>query len=104
MCSVFHYGCGGKREREVVVKMKKAEAQAKGLGMTGTGTTQELVALSSGRTVSSKMKGWAVEAAAAAGQVRVGNSLLEIPRLGKKPPNPLVAVLGVRMGGREGLQ
>lgn len=100
MCSVFHYGCGGKREREVVVKMKKAEAQAKGLGMTGTGTTQELVALSSGRTVSSKMKGWAVEAAAAAGQVRVGNSLLEIPRLGKKPPNPL----GVRMGGREGLQ
>lgn len=30
MCSVFHYGCGGKREREAVVKTKKAETQAKG--------------------------------------------------------------------------
>lgn len=30
MCSVFHCGCGGKKEKEVVVKMKKVETQAKG--------------------------------------------------------------------------
>ena len=30
MCSVFHCGCGGKTEREVVVNMKKAQAQERG--------------------------------------------------------------------------
>ena len=57
MCSVFHYGCRGKREKKAVVKAKKADTRARGWtgpGRDGHGDLQELVTLPSSTTESNK--------------------------------------------------
>lgn len=53
MCSAFHYGCRGKRERKAVVKTHRPEG-GRALGRDGHGDLQELVTLPSSRTESDK--------------------------------------------------
>ena len=107
MCSVFHYGCRGKREE--LWSRRKRQTQRpehrRALGIDGQGGLQELVTLPSSRTESAS-EGWAAGAAAGpSGGEAVSDSvnyLLEIPRLERSPLNPFGSCSGHVCGGRGG--